>query len=265
MTPRIISAWTISTTSVSRGARAMSRMLCGQFWVASHPRSGGLLNSTSDDLERRRDGPDRRHDQRPAGLDPARREGEKQVREQRDDERVGERPRHEQRRPVGDLQPGDERDQPLGDHQHAGAIVRPAQRGERAEGGEPEAHRDEQHREQDPAVAQPVRLGRRPRAAARRAPGRPRTRQPRRRRARAGSIGGWPRTSSRIRPYAPRRAPVVGRALPHRPGIPTTCSSASIGSSWEISLRRSSQCGGMHMCVPSSSAASSIVKPCGVE
>ena len=38
----------------------------------------------------------------------------------------------------------------------------------------------------------------------------------------------------------------------------------SIGSSWEISDRRFSQCGGMHMCVPSSASDSSIMKPCGV-
>jgi hypothetical protein len=45
---------------------------------------------------------------------------------------------------------------------------------------------------------------------------------------------------------------------------PTTVSIVSIGSSCEISDRRFSQWGGMHMCVPSSSSDSSIMKPCGV-
>ena len=44
----------------------------------------------------------------------------------------------------------------------------------------------------------------------------------------------------------------------------TTVSSVSIGSSWSISGRRCSQWGGMHMCVPSSAAVSSMRKPCGV-
>ena len=44
----------------------------------------------------------------------------------------------------------------------------------------------------------------------------------------------------------------------------TTVSSVSIGSSWPISERRCSQWGGMHMCVPSSAAVSSMRKPCGV-
>ena len=43
-----------------------------------------------------------------------------------------------------------------------------------------------------------------------------------------------------------------------------TVSIVSMGSSCAISGRRSSQCGGMHMWVPSSSAASSIRKPCSV-
>ncbi len=44
-------------------------------------------------------------------------------------------------------------------------------------------------------------------------------------------------------------------------GQPTTVSSVSIGSSWSISGRRCSQWGGMHMCVPSSAAVSSMRKP----
>jgi hypothetical protein len=41
--------------------------------------------------------------------------------------------------------------------------------------------------------------------------------------------------------------------------------SVLIGSSWLISGRRSSQWGGIHMCVPSSSSDSSIKNPFGVE
>ena len=65
---------------------------------------------------------------------------------------------------------------------------------------------------------------------------------------------------------APR--PGEGAADDHRRGrevrVQTTFSRVSSGSSWSISLRRSSQCGGMHMCVPSSSSGSSMKKPCSV-
>jgi hypothetical protein len=65
-------------------------------------------------------------------------------------------------------------------------------------------------------------------------------------------------------PRGPRRGP--GRALPRAAVIyDFTVSTVSIGSREAISARRSSQCGGMHMCVPSSSSASSIVKPASVE
>ena len=66
-----------------------------------------------------------------------------------------------------------------------------------------------------------------------------------------------------------RRAPKVtltfGTQKLERDAQVLTSSIVSIGSSWSISGRRSSQCGGMHMWVPSSSTGSSIVKPASVE
>jgi len=61
-----------------------------------------------------------------------------------------------------------------------------------------------------------------------------------------------------------RRNGPMDAARSAAPDYPTTVSIVSIGSSEEISDRRSSQCGGMHMCVPSSSSDSSIRKPWGV-
>jgi hypothetical protein len=73
------------------------------------------------------------------------------------------------------------------------------------------------------------------------------------------------RTSGRDRgAWMPRGTGPMDAARSAAQNYPTTVSTVSIGSSWEISDRRSSQWGGMHMCVPSSSSDSSIVKPCGV-
>ena len=64
--------------------------------------------------------------------------------------------------------------------------------------------------------------------------------------------------------HPPADDPVSG-LIADRLGYETTVSTVSIGSSWAISARRSSQWGGMHMWVPSSSSSSSIRKPSGVE
>ena len=73
------------------------------------------------------------------------------------------------------------------------------------------------------------------------------------------------RPARRTGPTAPSRGSTATTPAPSRPRpSATTVSTVSIGSSWSISARRSSQCGGMHMCVPSSSAASSMRKPCSV-
>ena len=112
-------------------------------------------------LEQRRDevaGAD--HEPLGHGLEAARREGQQEMHEDRQDERVGQHAHQPRQRRVRELQPGRQGDQADRDHQHAGAAIRPPQRHVGADGDEPPGERDAQVADAAAAGRQPLGVAR---------------------------------------------------------------------------------------------------------